>query len=377
MLNTKRPYLVLPKLILQPTWGGNYILNMKGWQNNNSLKNKKIGQSYELFTQTKLLTTITSSQNKNFTPELGSPNSDKIYNQLPYKKGVEFITLEQITSFYKKIPLIKLTQSIGNSFQIHIKEGVKSNRWRSKPESWYYLEDGLITFGIKRNISLVDYKKSCQIIDEKMKQLSRMIETKKISLAAAKKNARAFIKKVYPWRFVNLHKIKKFSVVNSSLGGIHHSWEEDFEKYPLGNVLYEIQKDVMDPISTIRSFDKGKFKPNGSIREIHIQDYFKLLDTNPDHNDLEKISPEKKGNRLITNKYYCLDILEINKLKTDKTHNSFVHLFVRDGEIEVAAGEGKVLLTRGHSCFIPEIISEYIIKSINNKAVVLKTFIET
>lgn len=376
MISLKRPFLIVPKLIEQLTWGGRYILNYKNWRNLPFLKNKKIGQSYELFGQSKLLTKINDSQDEKFIPEVGSPDVDKIYNKTLYKKNVDYLTIDQLTKYVEKIPLIKFTQSNGNSFQIHIKKGAKSNRWLPKPESWYYFEDGLITFGIKRNINLEDYKKSCRIIEAEIKQLSEAIKKRKISLDGAKKAASQFIKKINPWQFVNLHLVKKFSVVDSSSGSIHHSWEEDLEKYPLGNVLYEIQKDVMDPVSTIRSFDKGKFKPDGSTREIHIEDYFKYLDTDPDHNDIKKMTPRQKGNRLLTTKYYCLDILEIDKEVVDNTNKSFTHLFVRDGKIYVECSDGLVILARGHSCFIPETVTDYKIKPIKEKAIVLKTFVE-
>src|SRR5581483_1895457 len=54
MLDAKRPYLVVPKLIEQPTWGGQYIAKAKGWQHLKDLDTLKIGQSYELFSGSNL-----------------------------------------------------------------------------------------------------------------------------------------------------------------------------------------------------------------------------------------------------------------------------------------------------------------------------------
>src|SRR6185437_8295859 len=48
--------------------------------------------------------------------------------------------------------LIKYTQALGNSFQVHIKDGVTHPQWKPKPESWYYFEPGLITLGVKPGI---------------------------------------------------------------------------------------------------------------------------------------------------------------------------------------------------------------------------------
>jgi len=375
MTLSRKPYLIVPKLIVQPTWGGDYILNLKSWDNQNFLKDKKIGQSYELFSQSKLLVRITDSSSVNFIPELGNPDTDEIDNKNIYKKNIDYISLSQVTELTNKIPLIKINQSNGNSFQIHIKEGETDVRWQPKMESWYYFEDGLVTMGIKKGANVNDYKKVCLKIDEKMKLLSNEIISKKITVDDAKKIAQDFIKKINPWQFINVIKINKNQIVDSGNGGIHHSWEEDLIKFPNGNVLYEVQQDVMDPISTLRAFDKGKFKSDGTIRELHIEDYFKYLDSSEENNDLSKMFPLKQGTRIITKKYYKLDLLEIDTNLEQNTDGSFVHLFVKNGKVTISAGEGEVILTKGHSCFISEIIKSYQIKTIDGKAELLKTFI--
>ena len=278
-----------------------------------------------------------------------------------------------MTNKVKQIPLIKINQSNGNSFQIHIKENEKDKRWKPKMESWHYLENGLATLGLKRNINIKEYKNACLIINNQMQLLSKQIVGKEISLEIGKDRAKEFIKKVNPWQYVNLVVIKKDQVVDSGDGGIQHSWEEDLEKFPYGNVLYEVQQDVMDPISTIRCFDKGKFKKDGSIREIHIEDYFKYIDSVNEDNDINKMLLINKEKRLISKKYYSLDKLEIEKEIIDNTNNSFVHLFVREGKVEIIAENGKVILSKGHSCFIPEFVKSYKIRALNNKSIILKT----
>ena len=63
-MDTKRPYLVIPKLVEQPTWGGQYIADVKGWLRLQGLDQLKIGQSYELFSGSNLSlcdTTLDSS----------------------------------------------------------------------------------------------------------------------------------------------------------------------------------------------------------------------------------------------------------------------------------------------------------------------------
>ena len=354
MLKNKKPYLIIPKLIEQPTWGGDYIVRMKGWSKVKDFDGVRIGQSYELFSGSKLLSKITSTDDPKFIGELGSPDDSKVLNNPGYKEGEDFVNIREVTSLDDRVLLIKLNQSNGNSFQLHIKKDIHNQRWRPKPETWYYLEDGLVTFGIRRGVNLKDYKNACKSIEAKMKDLSSRIRNNDLSLNDARLQSEEFIRKINPWQYVNLHIIKKHSVVDPSAGGIHHSWEEDIENHPLGNVLYEIQKDVMDPVSTIRSFDKGKIKDDGTIREIHIDDYFKYLDTDTENNDIGKISQEKKGSSLIKNEDYVLDIFEIETEMKDKTNGSYSHLFVREDKIKVEAEDGSVVLSAGHSCFIPE-----------------------
>ena len=373
----KKPYLIIPKLIEQPTWGGKYILGIKNWSHNPVFKNKKIGQSYELFSKSKLQLKISDASDKKFLPELGGPDTNEVFNTLPYKKNIDYVALKDVTDLFNKIPLIKINQSNGNSFQLHIRTGLSVKRWLPKAESWYYLKDGLITFGLKKNININEYKKICTDIEEKMMSLSKEIMNKNISIEKGNKIAQEYIKSKNPWKFVNMHHVKKDTVVDASYGGVHHSWEEDIDKYPDGNVNFEIQQDVMDPVSTIRSFDKGKFKKDGSIREIHINDYFRYLDKNPDYNDIKKMTPTNEGKRYLTTKHYCLDVLKVGEEIDEETNKSFAHLFVRKGSVEVATDEGGVKMTKGHSCFISEKVFKYKIKPIEKESVVLKTFVET
>lgn len=374
MIKIRRPYLIVPKLIEQPTWGGEYILKMKNWSAFNDFSGKKIGQSYELFSGSKLLLNINASTDSRFVGELGSPDEPTIFNKTGYQENVDYVNLNEVTGLTEKIPLIKLNQSNGNSFQLHIKKSLKDKRWLSKPETWYYFEDGLVTYGIKKGIDLEEYKKACKKIESEMKRLSSDVKNNKLSLTDAKAKAGELVREVNPWQYVNTHVVKKHSVVDPSAGGIHHSWEEDLENYPLGNVLYEIQKDVMDPVCTIRSFDKGKLKSDGSIREINVDDYFKYLDTDPEHNDIAKMTPDRAGNSLIKTSDYSLDILELDSEVEEKTNGTFIHLFVRDGAVEVSASDGRVLVTAGYSCFIPENVLTYSIKPIGKRSVLLKAY---
>ena len=391
MLLTKRPYLIIPKLIEQPTWGGTYILQLKNWTNNDSLKVKKIGQSYELFSGSKLTLRINNSADVAFLPEFGfADKNDTVTDGFNYAYQEDYCNLsdlisenanqilgEKVQQKYGTMPLlIKINQASGNSFQLHLKPGQNHPRWQPKAESWYYLEDGLVTCGIKKGADLVTYKALCHEINNEMTRLSQKVVAQEMSLDAAQNIAHDFISQMNPWQFVNVHEMKKHSLLDLSLGGLHHSWEGDKEKYPLGNVLYEIQQDVMDPVCTIRAFDQGKFKSDGTIREIHIDDYFNFLDTDADHNEIQNLIRVQEGTRLLSTANYSLDILEVDKTLTDETGSSFCHLYVREGEVTVSAPDGEVHLTQGHSCFIPHYVDTYQIKTNGQKAVLLKAFIE-
>lgn len=367
-----RPYLVIPKLVEQPTWGGTYIVDMKKWTTNKNLKGKKIGQSYELYGKSKIAISITDSTDPSFMPDVGDADTDASSPDFTYREGVEYLVLEKVL-YGQTIPLIKLNQASGNSFQLHIKPAIKSDRWQPKPESWYYLEDGAVTFGIRKGADIEQYKKTCHDINDYMKSLSASINRGEKTVEDARKEAREYIKKADPWQFVNTHRVSKYDLLDLSAGGLHHSWEED-TTLPFGNVIYEIQKDTMDPVSTIRSFDQGKIKDNGSIREIHIDDYFKYLDTDPERNDITNMLKKRQGNTLLKTPYYAMDVHELSKPETIQTGISFAHVFVRDGAVSVSTNTGIVKLTRGYSCFIAREAGEYTISPADGSAVVLKSY---
>lgn len=264
----KKPYLVVPFLIEQSTWGGSYIFEKKRWTNKSNIKGKKIGQSYELFDRSLLAKNIISTNDDQFSPDTK--------DTLPISTFME----------ERPFPLIKFTQAKGNSFQLHIKPEIKDKRWIPKAESWYFLEDGKVTFGLKKGVDLDKYKESCFSINNKMKELSKKLIQKEIVKEQGEEEAKAYILAINPWQYVNTYNVKKGDVVDLSGGGLHHSWEEDSIHCPQGNIVYEVQQDVMDPKCTIRAFDQGKFKEDGTIREIQVEDYFKYIDSDEKKNTL-------------------------------------------------------------------------------------------
>lgn len=390
MADTTRPYLIIPKLIEQPTWGGDYIRTTKAWDSVAFLRDRKIGQSYELFGSSKIALKVTDSTDPDFLPELGfADKPDIVREHFPLTEGEDYLTLsalakETAVAFFGRavlekyacMPLlIKLNQASGNSFQLHLRPGETHPRWKPKAESWYYLQNGRLTFGIKKGCDINEYKRVCHAINDHLKSLSAKIQDGSMSLADARQDAKAFVEHANPWQFVNVHEARKNSIIDLSRGGIHHSWEENTEPGSPGNVIYEVQQDVMDPECTIRSFDQGKIKDNGTIREIHIDDYFAAIDTDPEHNDIAGATFTQKGNELLRTPIYNVDLLTVATQVTQETGPSFVHVFVEEGKVDVVTVGGTVTVGQGHSAFIPQASGTYEIRSIVGPARVIKTFL--
>lgn len=354
----KIPYLVIPELIIQPTWGGNYIANLKNLDG--KYKRVKIGQSYELSSKSKLSKEITQSNSADFGPEsVGFP-------------------IKEVLKDNKKIPLlIKLNQALGNSFQLHINPNKKSKRWLPKPESWFFLEDGFVSLGLNFKKDLKDYKKACEEIEFFMSDLEKQLNKKSIALEKARELAKNFVKKYNPWQYVNLYKINKNSLIDLSQGAIHHSWEENTALAPFGNVVYEVQVEATDDEATIRSFDQGKIKDDLTIRKMNIKDYFENIDTNKDRNSLKNLVKETGGSPMLQTPYYTLDYINVfkNKPITFLMNYEFEHIFVRSGVCVVKCRNTTLTVGEGHSFFIPFGVTEYKLESLTDKSELLKTYI--
>ena len=348
----KKPYLIIPYLIEQPTWGGEYICEKKGWLEKQGLKGKKIGQSYELYSKTLLVMNITSSEDEDFFIDTKDTMPVSLFKE------------------NKPFPLIKFTQAKGNSFQLHIPQGVTDSHWHPKAESWYFFEKGKITFGIKKGTSIKSYKEACFIIDTEMKRLSEEVKKNSITREQAEEESRSFIHKINPWQFVNVYETKKGDSVDLSGGGTHHSWEED-KNNALGNIVFEVQQDEMDPVSTIRSFDQGKFLKDGTVRGLQIEDYFKHLDMSEERNTL-KI--QQNDIVIFNTPFYTLKKLSGEKKREMETTLSFHHLFTKEGSALVKSKNGEVYISQGHSCFIPNRV-HYTIE-MSEKSELLQTSVE-
>ncbi|HCS78513.1 TPA: hypothetical protein DIV55_02090 [Patescibacteria group bacterium] len=389
-MDTRRAYLVIPKLIEQPTWGGSYIVTHKGWQQKPELNHKKIGQSYELFSASNL-SLVTSSIADNFSAEITdtkhvyeptTPTNSISLKKLIAEAPAEVLGMETVKKFGSTMQLlIKFTQALGNSFQLHIKTGTQNDTWKPKPESWYYFEPGLATLGVKPDIDWQKYEQSMTQLQADIVALGQKVQAGTLTFTQAQTQVKQLVTKTNPWQFVNLVELPKDAIVDLSPCGIHHSWEEDTVKFPLGNVLYELQVDVSDTACTIRNFDKGKLLPDGTTRQLHIPDYFKFIDRSPNTNNPEthlkkpRLISETAVYRveeLFRTHYYSLDIITFKSSGTySEKITTFRHVFVKTGSCKLTAGTASLEITTGHSVFIPASVKKYSISTSINTVVLL------
>lgn len=367
----KKPYLIAPKLYEQPTWGGSLIGEHKGWQDRPDVKGKKIGQSYELYDGTQIVEMTDSS-----LPEFGPEGAVTGYSLAQLARGNEknIFGPNVVDAQKERLLLIKFTQAMGNSFQLHVRMDRETARWKAKPESWYFLKAGAVTLGVNKDTKVADYKACCVWIDAYMHELSDQVQKGTLSLSDAKAKAGAFITKENPHQYVNFHIVPEHTLVDLSGGELHHSWQE-YEPQPWGNYVYEVQRDVKDDYCTLRSFDQGKFKDDGTVRTLTIEDYFANINPDPAYNELSGHLITPTGENLMKSDFYSLDELHLSTKREMNVGGSYDHLWVREGTVEVVGPGGAVTLTAGHSAFVPWDVATYSIVPISAKAVLLRTYV--
>lgn len=394
MDNAPRPYLVIPKLIEQPTWGGSYIVTAKGWADRGNLGELKIGQSYELFSGSNL-SLLPSSDDPRFDGELTNSTDVEHPTKLPDTVSVADLVASSPSAVLgetvvrergeKLELLIKFTQALGNSFQVHIKAGLQHPKWKPKPEAWYYFEPGYITLGVKAGTDWSAYESAVRDVEREMKLLSEQVAGHGLSLPEAEQKAREIIGRYDPWQYVNVVQVGKEELVDLSAGGIHHSWEEEPTLAPRGNVLLELQAEAMDSVATFRSFDKGKIGKDGAVRTVHIDEYFEAIDRSDEANDPERHIRKPEVVRqtddyvyshLLDSPYYNMDLIRFAETggSYEEALDRYKHLFVKDGRISVTANGHEVIVGEGHSCFVPANADTLVVRSLVGGTEVLVSY---
>ncbi len=367
-----QPYYVVPLLIEQPTWGGDYIASFKNLSHQ-SLQGLKIGQSFELAINTRLLPSVPQ------TAAFGLAMGGKVTTAEWYGEAKSSLSLTDLAAeqhdavFGSKVDghfntLIKFTQAQNNSYQVHIKPGSTLGHWVAKPESWYFFERGKATLGIKSIEQLAAYQVRCEEIDTYARSLSTQITNGTVTLESARQQLTDFINQHHPSEFVNSVWLEQGQIVDLSQGGIHHSWEKD-PQLPAGNIVYEVQVDVLDENCTLRSFDQGNIKEDGSVRPLSIAEYFQALDTDSSHNQIDQYvslpqsQPIPAGEyvELFTTPQYRSYELRLNSTyhSSSPPGSSFHHVFAKDGQGNIQTSTGNYPLSKGMSVFIPAAIAEF------------------
>lgn len=381
-----QPFYVIPILIRQPTWGGDYIVNAKGLSLG-QLRDEKIGQSYELSAESRISAEPAAQEAAYVTDsglgagqQLGSVTTtmdlQSLINSNP-EAVLGAISPDQAVMSL----LIKFTQARNNSYQVHVKSGTEFHGWQAKPESWYYLEPGKATLGLKPGVVVAQYKRLCEEIEALTQQLSEQVKNEQLGIHTAREQLAGFLAENHPSQFVNMVHIPKGSVVDLSRGGIHHSWEAD-DQLPTGNIVYEVQLDVKDGRSTIRSFDQGNLKDSGVARPLHIEDYFQAINSSPVDNRPENHISQPQGvtsngvktSTLFDTPYYKLYRYELTgagsiPMKT----SSFHHVFAQKGDLRIEWRDLTFDLKEGRSLFIPAICGDYLLSSADAAAVLITT----
>lgn len=381
-----QPYYVIPLLIKQPTWGGTYIVESKKILDP-VLRDLKIGQSYELSPDSRLATDP-AAQDCFMLADSGLNEIQK------FGPTIESVDLQSIVmmdpaallgeSWAQKEPsmqlLVKFNQAKNNSYQVHIRPGNEFHGWLAKPETWYYLEDGKATLGVKQSADVAQYKRSCLEIDAFSKEISRQIKAGELDVARGREQLSVFIEERHPRQYVNTVTVPRGSIVNLWQGGIHHSWEAD-DSLALGNIVFEVQLSVKDERSTLRSFDQGNIKDSGDIRPLHVEDYFQALNTSPVDNLPTALVSQPQGRsdgairltELCVTPYYQLHQVQFSTAGavTRKT-DSFHHLHVYGGEVRLEWQDQTFDIKSGRSMFIPASCGDYQLTS-TAEAIVLET----
>jgi mannose-6-phosphate isomerase class I len=364
-----QPWQVLDELIEQPSWGGRYIIDLKGLTDDPNWRGKKVGQSYELAGSSKLI-----------SPTDGTV---ELFTDLIESDPKGWLGDPVVTRYGQNISLlIKLTQAKGNSFQVHLPEGKKLHHWIPKPEAWFYLAPGLFTFGLKPGTSFDAYANVLRTIDDHMHRLSDEVIAGKRTVEDARQQAAHRIASLNPLSYVNVVNAKTDDIVDLTAGGIHHSWEEDNANYPEGNLVYEVQVDVLDEYCSMRGFDKGKILDNGKLRATHVDDYLATIEQDSFHNDLSQHvrkpgilseSGQAKIESIFRTPYFNMDRITIGAgaKQSLTTKHGFQHLFVHAGAASINGSE----LKQGRSYIVPATVGAYDLVSPSGDAVLLNTFL--
>jgi hypothetical protein len=422
----EEPIACEAELIEQPTWGGTAILEKKGLRDDPVWRGKKVGQAFENHAQLPVrLPDGWTVSILDVSLVLGEP----------FLGPVAWRTVPAMGQLRKD------TEAYGNSFQMHLAEPAWIDRAGRptllipKSEAMRYLDKpGLLSCGLKcrTDAEWADYERRLRNIGAGMGELSSKVLAGRLDLLEAGRGARRLILDNNPYVWVNLLIPRPEEVVDFSTPRRHHNWEENNEAtrelfaaagFDLArlqgldvNKLDEIQVGLYidlagtavhqkpislaefaglnlirkrervivltDDNSSIRGFDKGKFKADGSLRPLDVDTYFAYIDRRPEANIPERAIVKPDVRRLaegtirrydFATGMYAFTVLETSKPNPGREFSrsfhgrfsaatdSYHHIYADRGPVLITFESGRepAELRQGYSVFLSGSMGEY------------------
>lgn len=330
-MNHIRPYIVVPTLIPQPTWDGDYIASHKRIKE--LIGNLNIGQSYELFSGSFL----SSRRSSTHLPSLHlADGNDPTTIPKAIVANDQLISLQDLINIDPKAVLgqkamdgysyqmnlvIQITQSKSIKFQLP--EPNPTSQRSSNPKACLFLEPGRLTSGAN--------------LEKFQNDLTAKTDNQSISS-----------------RFKTIN-ISKNQVADFSKVSLNFA-RNDRNFLPDGNVMFMLEANLFDATAhPVRSDDP--------ITDKECQKHSYSFATDLKKSKIHKRSSTQTIKSHLTTPYYRLDEWIFSSPLSNKfttTTDCFQHLFVRSGRVEFASHDGTRLeISQGFGVFVPASTGAY------------------
>lgn len=368
-------YFVIPKIVLDPASGGDYIPKMK----NIKLKKEELVRSTIEFYEDSIVVPGDKMPKaiSKYPYVLAESESDKGKMNNVVKDAIKLKDLKPKDVYGTKLTpdfRIKFIQTYGDSYKLTPK--MKSGSYNFRPKSWYFLTGGRVTLGVRSGIDQERYREVCENVYKFTQKVAGEVRNKKKSLKDAQKELKHFIDLNNPIKYVNPVILAKNTIVEFATGGIHNSIE-GHPSMPNGNLLYEVEKDIDDDKADIEAFGKGYIWDKGEYKKVKISDYLDNLDKNVIDNDPNNIIRTRiklkdlknwKLNKNFYTPHYQMDELIINAKKDYRIDQvGFRHIFVMKGKGEIKTGDGDIEIREGNSYIVTADSKKLTIKNTEDK----------
>lgn len=257
--------------------------------------------------------------------------------------GKEIVGTEIYSSTGKFPLLIKFIDANDKlSIQVHPNDEyakVNENGELGKNEMWYILAakpGAKLVYGIRPGITAKDFRNA--VNENRIEECLNEVE-------------------VYPG-----------DVLNIPAGLVHAIGE--------GILLAEIQQNSN---TTYRVFDYNRTDKNGNKRPLHIDKALEVIDFNFNTGNAKttglnvKIDSNSVKSYKIANKYFSVELYDVNGLINEKADGRKFHIYVFvDGDGEIRYSGGKIQFSMGESVLIPACLGEY---ALEGRFKALKTYV--